>query len=329
MSPASAAGASGRVLVVGSLNADLVVRTERLPKPGETLTGSELAIAAGGKSANQAAAAGVLGADVALLGAVGADSHADMLLDAARQASVDVSAVLRREGTATGTAMITVDSAGENTIIFSPGANGTLGPGDIRAEFFEGVAVLCLCLETPMETVLAAARAGYDAGAQVVLNLSPYQPVPDQLLRLADVLLVNTHEAAQLLGWDSLAGMDAAAPEQVEQVWNQVLTGFGRLGVERAVVTLGGDGAVVLDAKASAGSRIQLVPPIPVDVVDTTGCGDAFTAAVAQQLAGRAALADAARFAARAGAMAATRPGAQASYSALRQLRGSAITPRT
>lgn len=330
MSAASAAGrasgAAGRVLVVGSLNIDLTVRTERHPKPGETLTGSELVISPGGKSANQAAAASVLGADVVLLGAVGADDHGDILLNAARDSSVDVCAVLRREATATGSAMIVVDAAGENTIVLSPGANNTLESKDIRPELFDGAAVLCLCLEIPMDTVLAAARSGHDAGTQVLLNLSPCQPVPAELLRLTDVLLVNAHEAAQLLGRGSLESMGTGGPAS-GQMWEAVLAGFVRLGVERAVVTLGGDGAVVLDATAEAGYRVQLVAPIRVDVVDTTGCGDAFTAAVAQQLAEGAALADAARVASRAGAMAATLPGAQSSYSALRQLRGSTITP--
>ncbi|WP_081416847.1 ribokinase [Arthrobacter castelli] len=314
------ADVSGRVLVVGSLNMDLTVRTERHPAPGETLAGSELVLAPGGKSANQAAAAGVLGADVVLLGAVGADGHGDMLLDAARQASVDVSAVLRREETSTGTAMIVVDAAGENTIVFSPGANGTLKPEDVRTELFDDAAVLCLCLEIPMDTVLAAARTAAGTGTQVLLNLSPYQSAPDELLALTDVLLVNTHEAAQVLGRESLEGMGAGGPDT--SGWEAVLAGFGRLGVPRAVVTLGADGAVVLDATADVGSRIQPIAPTAVDVVDTTGSGDAFTAAIAQQLAEGAALTDAAHVAARAGAMAATRSGAQSSYAALRPPNG-------
>lgn len=318
---------AGRVLVVGSLNADLTVRTDRFPQPGETLTGSELVIAAGGKSANQAAAAAVLGADVVLLGAAGADGHGDLLLAAAGKAGVDVSAVLRRTGTATGTAMIVVDGSAENTIIISPGANATLAPGDVGPEHFTGVAVLCLCLEIPLQTVLAAARAGHRAGAQVVLNLSPYRHVPQELLELTDLLLVNAHEAAQVLGVGALDAPESdtpgsAAPELDTPDWAGMLEGFAALGIARAIITLGGDGAVVLDSSVPGHQRVHRVDPTRIEVVDTTGCGDAFTAAVAHHLAAGFPLVDAARFAARAGALAATRPGAQSSYAALRGLAG-------
>ncbi|CEA09787.1 Ribokinase [Arthrobacter saudimassiliensis] len=299
--------AASRVVVVGSLNADLTVRTERFPQPGETLAGSELVIVPGGKSANQAAAAAVLGADVVLFGAVGADPHGELLVQAATTAGVDASRVLRRSGTATGTAMIVVDAAGENTIIVSPGANGTLAPSDLPADLFEAAAVLCLSLEVPLPTVQAAARQARAAGVPVLLNLSPYRDVPAELLADTGVLLVNRHEAAQVTGLP-----DADWPGTLE-----VLT---RLGVRRAVVTLGADGAVVLDADADAGSRVRSVPPVPVTAVDTTGCGDAFTAALGACLAAGADLHAAAAVAARAGALAATGHGAQSSYPPLGDL---------
>lgn len=300
---------AGKVVVVGSLNADLTVRTDRFPSPGETLSGSELVIVPGGKSANQAAAAAILGADVRLFGAVGADGHGDLLLKAAADAGVDASRVLRRPDTATGTAMIVVDAAGENTIIVSPGANGTVTGAELPADLFHDAAVLCLSLEVPLEAVAAAAQAGHDAGATVLLNLSPYREVPAALLALTDVLLVNAHEAAQVTG---LA--DPAAD------WEAVIDAFARLGVSRAVITLGGDGAVVLDGTASGADRVVEAAPIRVTAVDTTGCGDAFTAATAARLAAGASLPEAAEFAARAGALAATLPGAQSSYTALLEL---------
>ncbi|MCC3276721.1 PfkB family carbohydrate kinase [Arthrobacter sp. zg-Y20] len=302
---------AGKVVVVGSLNADLTVRTDRFPSPGETLNGSELVIVPGGKSANQAAAAAILGADVRLFGAVGADGHGDLLLKAAAGAGVDASRVLRRTGTATGTAMIVVDAAGENTIIVSPGANGTVTGAELPADLFDGAAVLTLSLEVPLEAVAAAARAGQQAGAQVLLNLSPYQEVPAELLALTDVLLLNTHEAALVTG---LA--DPAAD------WEEVITALGALGVRRTIITLGADGAVVLDGTAAGSERILAVAPTRVTAVDTTGCGDAFTAATAARLAAGDSLAEAATFAARAGALAATREGAQSSYSALLELAG-------
>ena len=302
---------AGKVVVVGSLNADLTVRTDRFPSPGETLGGSELVIVPGGKSANQAAAAAILGADVRLFGAVGADGHGDLLLKAAAGAGVDASRVLRRTGTATGTAMIVVDAAGENTIIVSPGANGTVTGAELPADLFDGAAVLTLSLEVPLEAVTAAARAGHDAGAQVLLNLSPYREVPAELLALTDVLLLNTHEAALVTGLT-----DPAAD------WEAVIAALDALGVRRTIITLGSAGAVVLDGTANGGGRITAIAPTRVTAVDTTGCGDAFTAATAARLAAGASLVDAARFAAQAGALAATREGAQSSYSALLELAG-------
>ncbi|MBP3045025.1 ribokinase [Arthrobacter jiangjiafuii] len=302
---------AGKVVVVGSLNADLTVRTDRFPSPGETLNGSELVIVPGGKSANQAAAAAILGADVRLFGAVGADGHGDLLLKAAAEAGVDASRVLRRPATATGTAMIVVDAAGENTIIVSPGANGTVTGAELPADLFDDAAVLCLSLEVPLEAVSAAAQAGHDAGATVLLNLSPYREVPASLLAVTDVLLVNAHEAAQVTG---LA--DPAAD------WEAVLSALTGLGISKAIITLGGDGAVVLDGTASGSDRVVAAAPTRVTAVDTTGCGDAFTAATAARLAAGASLPEAAAFAARAGALAATLPGAQSSYSALLDLAG-------
>lgn len=299
----------GAIVVVGSLNADLVVQVERMPAPGETVRGSELVVLPGGKGANQAAAAALLGGRVAILGAVGDDGHGRLLLDAAARAGVDTGAVVRLDGTATGTAVISVDARGENSIIISPGANGHLTPEYLAEDFFTGAAVLCLCLEVSEATVLAAARRGRDAGAQVLLNLSPYQPVGPELLGQVDVLLVNDHEAGDLLGRDV-----------VEAGWDAVLSALVAVGVRRAVVTLGSRGSVVLDATAASGDRVVEVAAVPVEAVDTTGCGDAFTGALAQQIAAGRTLVEAAGFAARVAAIAATRPGAQSSYPRLDEL---------
>lgn len=150
-----------RVVVVGSLNADLTVYTERIPGPGETVHGRDFTVSPGGKSANQAVAAGKLGARVAMIGAVGRDDRGTMLLDSLRGADVDVRAVTQLEDAATGVALIIVDTAGENNIVISPGANGRLSPEDVRvhASVFDGAAVVCLCLEVSQGTVLEAARA--------------------------------------------------------------------------------------------------------------------------------------------------------------------------
>lgn len=270
------------IVVVGSLNADLVVRTERFPKPGETLQGSDLAILPGGKSANQAVAAGRLGGTVRMIGAVGDDGNGTLLRESVASAHVDTTHVAVRQGVATGTAVITVDAAGENTIVISGGANATLTPEDLPASAFDGAGVLGLCLEVSIDVVLAAARAGRAAGATVLTNLSPFGAVPQKLLDLTDVLLVNEHEAAEL----------------------------GDHGVARSIVTRGGAGCTVHDGDADAVD----VDAVRVEPVDTTGCGDAFMGAVALRLDAGDSLLEAARFAVGVGAYAATKPGAQASY---------------
>ena len=270
------------IVIVGSLNADLVVRTERFPKPGETLHGSDLAILPGGKSANQAVAAGRLGGTVRMIGAVGDDGNGALLRDSVAAAGADTTHVAVREGVATGTAVITVDAAGENTIVISAGANGTLTPDDVPADAFDDAGVLGLCLEVSIDVVLAAARAAHAAGVTVLTNLSPFGDVPAELLALTDVLLVNEHEAESL----------------------------GEHGVARSIVTRGGSGCLVHDGDADPVS----IDAVRVEPVDTTGCGDAFMGSVALRLAAGDSLVDAARFAVGVGAYAATKAGAQASY---------------
>ena len=304
------AGSQGRIVVVGSLNADLTIYCERLPLPGETVHGNGFAVNPGGKSANQAVAASMLGGDVSLLGAVGRDANGDMLRSSAAGAGVDMSGVRTSTTEATGVAVIAVDSNGENNIIISAGANGTLSPADVAAaaETFHGAAVVCLCLEVSLDTVEAAARAGHDAGATVLLNLSPYGEIPQQLADLTDVLLVNAHEASLFLG-SAVPGRDAPVSE-----WEEVRLRFAERGLQRVLVTLGAHGSVVLDSVAPSGQQMIRVAPIKVKAVDTTGAGDAFTGAVAARLSAGAPLADAAAFASVAAALATTRKGTQTAY---------------
>ncbi|WP_435840731.1 ribokinase [Streptomyces cinnamoneus] len=284
------------VLVIGSANADLTVRVARRPGPGETVHGTDLTESPGGKGANQAAAAARLGARTALLARVGDDAYAELLLDAQRTAGTDVRHVLVEQGARTGTAMIVVGPDGDNTIVVSPGANARLTPADVTAarEVIAASAVVSLQLEVPPETVRAAAGAAGEAGARVVLNPSP---VPDALdaplLAAADPLVVNEHEARQLSG----------VPDGDPPTWARALR---ERGARSVVVTLGGEGALVLDAEGPV-----RVPGIAVEAVDTTGAGDAFTAALCVRLAAGVPLAEAARFAVRVGAAAVTRPGAQ------------------
>ncbi|GAA2310862.1 ribokinase [Streptomyces caniferus] len=289
------------VLVVGSANADLTVRVERRPGAGETVTGTDLVESAGGKGANQAAAAARIGGRTALLARVGGDAYGQLLLDAQRDAGTDVTPVIVDDAARTGTAMIIVDPDGDNSIVVSPGANAALTPQDVAAakDTIAAATVVSLQLEIPMESVRAAASAAEQAGTRVVLNPSPAPEaaaLAPELLAAADPLVVNEHEARQLSG---LADGTPAA-------WAQALR---ERGARSVVVTLGGDGALVLDASGATD-----VPGVRVKAVDTTGAGDAFTGALATRLARGDTLAEAARFAVRVGAAAVTKPGAQPSY---------------
>ncbi|MFI1207411.1 ribokinase [Streptomyces sp. NPDC020802] len=285
------------LLVVGSANADLVIGVERRPGAGETVLGSDLALHPGGKGANQAVAAARLGARTALLARVGDDAHGRLLLDSQRAAGVDTSGVLVG-GAPTGVALITVDPSGDNSIVVSPGANGRLTPEDVRtaAPLLAASRVVSAQLEIPLETVGEVVQ-GLPPGTRFVLNPSPPRELPAKVLAACDPLIVNEHEARVVLGADA-----GGTPEQ----WAEALLALGPRSV---VVTLGEEGALVADASGTA-----RVPSVRVDAVDTTGAGDSFTAALAWRLGAGASLAEAAAYAARVGAVAVTREGAQASF---------------
>lgn len=289
---------SRTIVVIGSLNADLTVRTPRLPKGGETVPGSPLSVQPGGKSSNQSVAAALLGASVHLVGAVGADAHGRMLVDAARRTGVDVSSVVTLQDATTGTAVIIVDDHAENVIVISAGANGELSPEHVPLELVREAGVVCLALEIPLPTVTRAAVAAAAADAEVVLNLSPYQPVPRELLEATTLVVLNEHELAQL------TGIDASADD-----WEHARTVLADESVTRAVVTLGAAGCVVIERE-----RITRLAAPKITAVDTTGSGDAFTGALAAGLASGLDLVSAARLGGEAGAYAAMGHGAQASY---------------
>ena len=305
MSPASG------VVVVGSLNADLTITTDRLPSAGETVAGHDFAIRPGGKGANQAVAAVRLGSALSLVGAVGDDVHGNMLVQAADRDGIDTDSIVRIAGTSTGVAVIEVDANGENSIVVFPGANGRLAPHHVEqeAERIAAAAVVCLCLESPLETVIAATRLGHKAGAIVMLNLSPFKEVPAEVLADADLLLVNEHEAAQLLG-----STDPTLD------WEATARGFTARGVRDVVVTLGARGSMVIQGGPEDLPVLTPIPAAPTSVVDTTGCGDAFTGAVADSLARGQGLVAAARRAAVVASMAAATEGAQDSYPTLSEV---------
>ncbi|MBB5936551.1 ribokinase [Streptomyces zagrosensis] len=288
------------LLVVGSANADLVIGVQRRPAAGETVLGSDLVTHPGGKGGNQAVAAARLGARTALLARIGDDAHGRLLLDTQRAAGVDTVGVLVG-GAPTGVALITVDPSGDNSIVVSPGANARLTPGDIHAAsaLLAAATVVSLQLEIPLETVAATVRA-VGPGTRVVLNPSPPALLPSDVLAACDPLVANEHEARYLLA-------DHPASEDADPAaWATALLARGSRSV---VITLGAAGALVADRRGHVH-----IPSEPVDAVDTTGAGDAFTGALAWRLGVGDDLESAVRFAVRVGAVAVTRPGAQQSF---------------
>lgn len=296
---------SGRVVVLGSLNADVFARVERHPRPGETVLGSGGEVRAGGKGANQAAAAALAGAPVVMVGAVGSDAYAAVATGNLARAGVSLDAVRTVEGP-TGLALITVSADGENSIIVIPGANAQVGAPDLgHLETLSASDVLVLQGEVPVEAVTAAAQTAAVRGARVVVNLAPVVALPAEVLQLADPLVVNEHEgegALRLLDADP----SGLSPEKLCQA-------LRANGVPSVVMTLGGEGALI------AADAVTNIPAENVTVVDTTGAGDAFVGALAAGLCAGEDLVAAARRATRFAAEAVQHEGAQDSYPDWRQ----------
>lgn len=285
------------IVVVGSINVDLLLPCERIPRPGETLHAHGRSLVPGGKGANQAVAASRLGAPVALVGAVGEDHMGDDALVLLADAGVDLAHVRRVPG-ATGIAIVAVADSGENAILIESGANRTVDADAVAsASAVVGSAgVVVLQGEIPVDGIEAAAGL---ATGRLVLNLAPVVPVAAEVLRRADPLVVNEHEgslALKLLG-EYAHGDQAVVAALVEA------------GVPSVVLTRGAKGALV----ATPGRTVS-VPSPRVEVVDTTGAGDAFVGALAARLLAGDDLVEAATFAARVGAFACTGRGAQPSY---------------
>ncbi|MFB3818266.1 MAG: ribokinase [Candidatus Methylomirabilales bacterium] len=288
------------LVVLGGINMDLVVRAPAIPRPGETLQGSGFARFGGGKGANQALAAARLGAAVALLGQVGADPFGEELLAGLQAEGVGTRGVRRLAGQPTGVACIVVAGSGENAIVVSPGANmawDDAGLGDVAARASAG-RLLAANLEVPAGVVSAAVGAARRAGATVILNPAPYRKGDEACFAGVDVLVPNQIEAAEF------AGLDPAAVRDWAEVGRRLLA----LGPRAVVVTLGEEGALVVQAAGAV-----RLPGHRVPVVDTTAAGDAFVGGLAAALLRGEALLDAVRYANACGAVAVTRPGAQPS----------------
>ena len=295
------------VVVVGSVNADLVVSVERLPRAGETVTGGTFARHGGGKGANQAVAAARAGAAVAMVGAVGADDLGEEALRELAAEGIDVAAVARLDDAPTGVAAIVVDERGENLIAVASGANaeldGTLVEEAVERLIERGTGgVVLMQQEIPEDVVLAGIRAARAAGWQAVLNPAPARPLPDDLAGV--ILTPNADEARTLAGEEDVA---AAAQALARRTGAPVL------------VTVGADGALLVagdeergDGRPAVGDAgIERVPAPAVEVVDTTGAGDAVNGALAAELAAGRPLTEAVRFAMAAAALSTRAAGAR------------------
>ncbi len=292
-----------RIMVVGSSNTDMVVKTPRLPGPGETVIGGEFVTVPGGKGANQAVAAARLGAEVVFVARVGCDVFGDSSLRNFEREGLVTEYVVRDPAKPSGVALILVDEGAENMIAVAPGANGALSKEDVdrAAGVLPECDSLIVQLEVPLDTVAHAVRLAREHGVRVILNPAPACPLPADLLAMVDVLTPNESEARFLLGLSADQPVDdIAAAERL----------LG-LGVKNVVLTLGAKGALLVTPEGA-----RLAPAPKVRAVDTTAAGDAFTGALGVALSSGASLSDAAHFACRAAAIAVTRLGAQCSMAA-------------
>ncbi|OFT53434.1 ribokinase [Brachybacterium sp. HMSC06H03] len=300
MTAATASSPDGTIVVVGSVNVDLLAQVQRHPRPGETLHGTGGQMLPGGKGANQAVAAARLGARVAMVGAVGSDVQAEVALSALREAGVDLGHVAEIEGP-TGLAIVTVAEDGENSIVVIAGANDAMDAARVRAaaEVISAARIVVCQGEIPRDGIeaLPALVAG-----RFLHNPAPVMELDPAVLRASDPLVVNQHEAGLVLA-QLAPGQEA--PEDPEAV----VAALRAAGIPSAVLTLGAGGSLVADQ-----GGVRRIPPAPVEAVDTTGSGDAFIGALALGLARGDDLATAARLASRVGAFAATGAGAQPSY---------------
>ncbi|MBP6383447.1 MAG: ribokinase [Aeromonas sp.] len=289
-----------RLVVLGSVNADHVLRVPHFPRPGETLTGHSYQVVPGGKGANQAVAAARLGAPVSFIARIGDDAIGQQMRQGFEQDGIDVSAVELDETLPTGIAIIYVSDEGENSIGISAEANGALSPAMVKRHeaMIADAHTLLLQLEVPLESVFEAAKLARSHGTRVVLNPAPAQPLSSELLALVDLITPNQTEAELLTGVKVSDEASAALAADC----------FHQMGISDVMITLGSQGVYCSNARQQ-----QLIPGFRVEAVDTTAAGDTFNGALlAAELAG-ADFNAAVRFAHGAAALSVTKFGAQSS----------------
>ncbi|MEE8170258.1 MAG: ribokinase [Phycisphaerae bacterium] len=297
------------IAVVGSINMDLVVRVPHVPAPGETVVGGDLARYPGGKGANQAVAAARLGAKTIMIGRVGDDANGRALLDALAADGVDTTHVRVCDDAPTGAATIAVSDDGENAICVAPGANARVTPADVDAaeRALRDCHVCLLQLELPVEPIVHAIRRCREWNVKTILDYAPAPADPPPELLQADVISPNAAEAAVLAGRSEHAEKMCSSADAVASLADAVCS----RGASCVVLKLGAAGALICNDRGT-----QRIPPFTIEAVDTTAAGDAFTAALGVALAEGQSLAEAARFANAAGALACTVHGAQPSMPA-------------
>ena len=289
---------SKNVLVVGSINVDYVINTDRLPKLGETITGRNFAMNFGGKGANQAAALAKAGCSVKMLGAVGTDMSGELAVKNLESYGIDASAVLRSEGP-TGAAVITV-CGGDNHIILDVGANGTVTPEVIAANesLFDWADILVMQYEIPTESVLAAAKMAHEKGKMVILNPAPVKEVTKELYPYIDLIIPNEFEAQLITGIEQNTDEDAA----------RAIEALRAMGCREAIVTLGKRGCAYSDGDVVSYNGIY-----PVTAVDTTAAGDSFIGGICARMDGVRPMKEVLAYAAAVSAITVSRPGASVS----------------
>ncbi len=291
---------SSEILVIGSLNMDLVVQTARLPQSGETLAGSEFHMIPGGKGANQAVAASRSGANTHMIGCVGDDTFGEIMLELLRNANVDVKGVSILNGISTGTATIIVEEGGENRIIIVPGANGrvTYDLVEQKWDLISRSDLVILQHEIPLSTIHRSIKNCQQKDIPVLLNPAPMYPIPMDILTSLDTLVVNESEAAALTG-NSIDGLDTAK-EAARDIYQS--------GVKTVIITLGQNGAILLEGKG-----FIYHPGFKVSTVDTTAAGDTFVGGYAASITEGKSTTEALEYACAASAISVTRLGAQTS----------------
>lgn len=285
-----------RILVIGSSNTDMTVRSATLPKPGETVLGGDFRMGPGGKGANQAVAARLLGGEVTFVCKLGRDMFGEGASKHYESCGLDTSKILWSDKPS-GVALITVDSKAENSIVVASGANADMTVSDIDsvADIIKSSGILLLQLEIPMDAVVHAAEIAYNAGVQVVLNPAPAAVLPAELLKCVSILIPNETEASAISGIDiNNFETAAAAAERLKGV-----------GVREVIITMGSRGSVVCDGDCT------FVPAVKVNAVDTTAAGDTFCGGVCVALSEGKDLLEAVKFATAASSIAVQRPGAQ------------------